>query len=50
MAGWLRSGAGWPQLGSVGPGLFAASSPRVIVSETTLAFGNNEDMYGFWSI
>jgi hypothetical protein len=42
--------AGRHHLGSVGPELFAMSSPRVILSETTLGFGHNEDMCGFWSI
>jgi hypothetical protein len=39
-----------PHLGSVGPGHFATSSPRVILFEATSGFKHNEDMYGFWSI
>jgi hypothetical protein len=45
-----RSGVGRPHHRSVGPGLFTASSPSVILYETTLGFGHHEDMYGFWSI
>jgi hypothetical protein len=38
---------GWPHLGSVGPRLFTTLSPRVILFETTLGFGHNEDIYAF---
>ncbi len=49
--GWpAKEWADRPHLGSVGPGLFATSSPHVILSETTPGFGHNEDMHGFWSI
>jgi hypothetical protein len=37
--GWpAKQWADRPHLGSVGPGLFAMSSPRVILSETPLVF------------
>jgi hypothetical protein len=39
---------GRPHLGSVGPELFAMSSPCVMLSETTPGFEHNEDMSGFW--
>jgi hypothetical protein len=41
---------GRPHYGSVGPGLCATSSPRVILSVTMSYFGHNEYMHGFWSI
>jgi hypothetical protein len=31
----------------VGLGLFAMSSPHIILSETSTGLGHNEDMYGF---
>jgi hypothetical protein len=36
-----------PHFGSVGPGLCATSSPRVIFSVTMPYFGHIEDMHGF---
>jgi hypothetical protein len=43
-------GVGRPHCGSNGSRLCATSSPRVILSVTTLGFGHNEDMHEFWSI
>jgi hypothetical protein len=42
--------AGRPHYGSIGLGLCATSSPRVIFSMTMPYFGHIEDMYGFLSI
>jgi hypothetical protein len=39
-----------PHFSSVGPGLCATSSPRVIFSVTMPYFRYIEDMHGFWSI
>jgi hypothetical protein len=41
------SGTGWPHLGSVGLRLLPHHL-LVSLSETTLGFGHNEYMYGFW--
>jgi hypothetical protein len=42
-----RGGAGQPHFGSIGPGLCATSSPRVIFLVTMPYFGHIEDMHGF---
>jgi hypothetical protein len=49
-AGGQGGGASRPHFGSVGPGLCATSSPRVILSMTMPYFEYIEDMHGFWSI
>jgi hypothetical protein len=45
-----EGGGGQPHFGSVGPGLCATSSPRVIFSVTMHYFGHIEDTHGFWSM
>jgi hypothetical protein len=43
-------GADRSHFGSVGPGLCATSSPRVIFSVTMPYFGHIENIHGFWNI
>jgi hypothetical protein len=50
LAGRPRRWAVRPHLRSIGPGIYATSSPHVIFSVTMPYFEDIEDMHGFWSI